>query len=266
MSANVTVPPSDGGFPSGLSSDRVTRGTVARWSETTGWVDRDGLPLPPIMLVIGYTTIIRRWVDRRPIDITEHPLPDPVVLNAEIPTEQWEIGMDGRPRPPYAMTYVIYMVDAEKTGAVYTFANSTFGSMLCYTNLEEQVAVMRMLRGAHVFPIVRLSKRPMKTAFGMKTRPALEIIDWRAPGGGGGGGIPAVSPSSAPQLTGPLAATPPTAATPASATSTPSTTSSATPSATPPTTSPSSSTLDAMKPVKPVSVAEVIADELPPWA
>jgi hypothetical protein len=211
------------------------------------------------MLVIGYTTIIRRWVDRRPIDITEHPLPDPVVLNAEIPTEQWEIGMDGRPRPPYAMTYVIYMVDAEKTGAVYTFANSTFGSMLCYTNLEEQVAVMRMLRGAHVFPIVRLSKRPMKTAYGMKTRPALEIVDWRAPGSDGGGGIPAVSPSPTPQLTGPLAATPPTAATSAASAVAPA-------PAAAPATPPQSPILDAMKPVKPISVAEVIADELPPWA
>jgi hypothetical protein len=206
------------------------------------------------MLVIGYITIVRRWENNRPTDITQHPLPDPAVLNAAIPTSEWEVGMDGRPRPPYAMTYIIYFCDAEKTGAVYTFANSTFGSMLCYTNLEEQVAVMRMLRGAHVFPIVRLSKRPMKTAFGMKTRPFLEIMDWRAPGS-----APAISPTPTPQLTGPLAATPPTAATP---TSTPS----ATPPATPPTTSPSSPILDAMKPVKPVTVGEVIADELPPWA
>ena len=74
MNSNVPVPPSNGG---GLSGDRVTRGTVARWSATTGWVDRDGLPLPDTMLVVGYTTVLRRWKDKKPEYITEHPLTDP---------------------------------------------------------------------------------------------------------------------------------------------------------------------------------------------
>ena len=48
--------------------------------------------------------------------ITEQPLPDPKVLNAAIPVEEWEIGLDGNPTPPWKLTYVIYMVDL-KTGA-----------------------------------------------------------------------------------------------------------------------------------------------------
>ena len=50
MSAHVPVP---GGLPLGLSSDRVTRGTPARWAETTGWVDRDGLPIPSPVMIVG---------------------------------------------------------------------------------------------------------------------------------------------------------------------------------------------------------------------
>src|SRR5262249_55221436 len=134
---------------------------------------------------------------------------------------------DGRPRKPWALTYVIYMVNL-KNGTLYTYANSTFGAMLCYTNLEEQVAVMRMLRGEHVYPIANLDRRPMKTAFGMKTRPHLEIIDGRDPKGGDG---PLVQSPSPPQL--PPAATATTPAT-TSSDEAPTTTPSTAPSSAPP--------------------------------
>jgi hypothetical protein len=179
MSTNVLVPPSNGG---GLPGDRVIRGTVARWSATTGWVDRDGLPLPNTMLVIGYTTVLRRRKDKKPEYITEHPLPDPKQLNAAIPVEEWE----------------------------------------------------------------------------MQTRPHLDPIEWRTPGGGG----PKLAPQSpTPQLTGPATAPTP-APTPAPAPTAPAPTAAPTPAPAPAT--PQASTiLDNTKPVKPVTVAELIADEIP---
>jgi hypothetical protein len=251
MTANVTVPPLDGGSPTGLPGDRVMRGTIIRWANATGWVDRDGLPIPETMLVIGYITVLRRWKNKRPEYITEHPLPDPDELNKAIPIEQWEIGLDGKPSKPWKLTYVIYLVDL-KTGALYTYAHDTYGAMQAYNALEEQIAVMRMLRGEHVFPIVHLEKRPWKSLqYGMQMRPHFQVVDWRA-----SGGTPVISPAPTPQLTGPL-----TASTPAAASAPP-----ATLSATPPTTPPSSPILDHMTPVKPVTVGELIADELPPWA
>ena len=259
MPMNVPVPPSGGGsFPTGLPGDRVTRGTVARWDETKGWSDRDGLPLPDTMLVVGYITILRRWKDKRPEDRTEHPLPDPDELNAAVPIAEWEIGRDGKPQKPWKLTYVIYLVEALKTGTLYTYANSTYGAMLAYTNLEEQIAVIRMLRGEYVFPIVRLEKRPMKTNFGMKTRPHFEPTgDWRTPGSFSAQVTP---PPPTPQISGPSTLTPPS-----SAPTTPVTPSS-TPSAPPPPAAPAapaSTILDHMKSVKPVTVAELVADEIP---
>ena len=159
MNSNVPVPPSNGG---GLSGDRVTRGTVARWSATTGWVDRDGLPLPDTMLVVGYTTVLRRWKDKKPEYITEQPLRDPKVLNDAIPVEEWEIGLDDNPTPPWKLTYVIYFVDL-KTGALFTYAHDTYGAMLCFNNLEDAIGMMRLLRGEHVLPIVHLEKRQWKS-------------------------------------------------------------------------------------------------------
>jgi hypothetical protein len=209
------------------------------------------------VLVAGYITILRRWKDNKPEDIVEHPLPDPEELNAAIPQSEWDTGMDGNPRKPWALTYVIYFVNL-KNGALYTYANSTFGTMLCFNQLEEQIAVMRMLRGEHVMPIVQLDRRPMKTNWGQKSRPHLEIVDWRTPKSSDG--TPVESPST-PQLppAGQAAATP--AATKTAATST-----AASSDATPTAPSSKSAVLDNTKPVKPVTVAEYIADELPPWA
>jgi hypothetical protein len=254
MNTNVTGTPSDGGFTSRLPGDRVTRGIIARWSATTGWVDRDGLPLPDTMLVMGFTTVLRRWKDKKPEYITEHPLPDPKQLNAAIPVAEWEVGLDGKPCEPWKLTCVIYIVDVFKTGALYTYAHDTWGAMQAYNNLEEQIVIMRMLRGEHVFPIVHLEKRPWKSQkYGMQTRPHLQPTgDWRSPGG---------SPTS--QLSGP-----PTLTRPASTPTTPTTPSTSTPPPLPaaPPAAPASTLLEHTKPVKPVTVAELIADELPPWA
>jgi hypothetical protein len=261
MTMNVPVPPSGGGFPAGLPGNRVTRGTPARFDETKDWSDRDGLPLPNPMLVVGYTTILRRWKDHKPEDKTEHPLPDPSELNAAIPIAEWEVGINGQPEKPWKLTYVVYLVDLT-AGSLFTYANSTYGAMLAYTNLEEQIAVMRMLRGEHVFPIVRLERRPMKTAYGMKTRPHFHPIDWRAPGGS-----QLMPQAPTPQLPGPTTTVAPTAApTPANPTSpTPAPTSPLPPAAATPA-APASTLLDHTKPVKPITVGELIADELPPWA
>jgi hypothetical protein len=173
MSTDITGP-IDGDFPCGTPGKRELRGNPARWNETAKWIDRDGLPLPSSMLVAGFTTELRCWKDKKLEKITEHPLPDPAELNAAIPISEWEIGLDGRPRAPWALTYVVYLIDLDR-GALYTYANSTFGARLLYENLEEQVTVMRMIRGNHVLPIVRLEQRPMKTQYGMKARPHLHI-------------------------------------------------------------------------------------------
>jgi hypothetical protein len=156
------------------------------------------------MLVIGYTTVLRQWKDKKPEYITEHPLLDPKQLNAAIPVGEWEIGLDGNPTPPWKLTYVIYMVDAGKTGGLFTYAHDTYGAMLCFNNLEEAIGVMRLLRGEHVLPIVHLEKRQWKSRkYGMQTRPHLHPIEWRTLGGGG----PTLGPQSpTPQLAAPATA------------------------------------------------------------
>jgi hypothetical protein len=211
------------------------------------------------MLVIDHEIVLRRWQNKRPEYISEYPLPNVDDLNAAIPIEQWELGLDGKPSKPWKITYVIYLVDVFKTGALYMYAHDTYGAMQCYHMLEERIAVMRMLRGEHVYPIVRLEKRQWKSAtYGMQMRPHLEPTgDWRSPGT-----MQSVQRAPAPQISGPSTPTPTTPATSTTPSSTPST-----PSTPPPAAAasapPSSTILDHMKPVKPVTVGELIADEIP---
>src|SRR5262249_23066936 len=129
-----TRPSASGGITS--STGRTLIGSAASWTDTAGW-KANGVVLPTPLLVFGYKTIVRRWKDNRPIDITAYPLPDVEQLNSQIPIAQWELGRDNKPRPPYALTYVIYF--ASMNGALFTYANSTYGCMLCYTALEESI-------------------------------------------------------------------------------------------------------------------------------
>jgi hypothetical protein len=230
------------------------------------------MPIPEMVLVIGYTTVLRRWKNHKPEYKTEHPLDDPEILNNAIPIGEWELGLDGKPTPPWKLTYVVYFVDF-KTGALFTYAHDTYGALLCYNALEEQIAVYRMLRGEQVWPIVRLEKRQWRsTTYGMQMRPHFRPVDWRATGN------PLAAPQSpTPQLPGPTTTTAPAAAPtaapaaapaapaapPAAAPAAPTATPAAPPAAATPPASSASAVLDNTKAVKPITVAELVADEIP---
>jgi hypothetical protein len=258
-------------------ANRNLLGSVTTWTDTGGW-KANGMALPSPLLVIGYQMVVRRWKDNRPIDITTYPLPDVEQLNSQIPVNEWEKGRDGEPRPPYALTYKFYF--ASMNGALFTYANSTFGCKLCYDALEESVTVRRLLQGVEVWPIVLPSQCPWHNQkYGDILRPHLEIIDWRE--------LPGAGASSVRPLTGP---TPAAAAIPPaqtkqddppwnpSSTAAPASPSAGTPKLAPiyPPATPSAAAAAAKaaaaqapllantKPVRSVTTAEAIADELPP--
>jgi len=241
-----------------LPIDRILVGMQANWSAETKWVDRDGLPIPQTpKLVLGMRTFLRRWLEKKPLDIIEHPLPNIDELNASVP-KPWPIGLSGQEEPPYALYYAVHFCDPA-TGALYTFVNKTYGSKIAYERLEEQVAVTRALRGANVFPVVLLDQVPMKTVnFGMKSRPNFNVIEFKVPPGHGGESDGQLLPrASSPQLSGPTGAA---ATRPSPASSTAPASASPVPEIQAP------STLDQMTPAKPVTVGEIIKDELPHWA
>jgi hypothetical protein len=171
----------DDGFSAAFSADRTIKGTQVVWNDAQHWRDRDGLKPPDELLAVGTDNIVQRWKGGLPEVIRNKPLPDPDVLNAAIPVDEWEVGLDGQKRPPWADTAVVYFIDP-LTGAFFTFVSSTTGARIGVDHLKESVTGMRMLRGDRVLPLIKLGERPMKTRFGVKSRPHFEIVSWKEAG------------------------------------------------------------------------------------
>jgi hypothetical protein len=216
MTDDITTPDepeADDGFSGSSRSGRVGKGSYLKWNDMQHWIDRDGLTPPSPLLVVAVNEIVRRWKDGTAEDIVDKPLPDPEQLNAAIPVTEWEEGIDGKPRPPWAHTVIVYLVHLA-TGETYTYAAATVGAHIAYDALKESVITMRALRGTKCMPLVNLSERPMKMRFGMGKRPHFQIIGWKTPGEDAHA-IP-VQPAG-PQLFGPTVAQAETPSTPTEA-------------------------------------------------
>lgn len=251
MSNELTTPePDDDGFIGSINSGRLIKGSLARWSDSNGWTDRDGLALPSPVLVVAIDEALQRWEDNKPEIIRGRPLPNTEDLNAAIPVSEWETGIDGKPRPPWAHVVVVYLVDLN-SGAFFTYVAATLGAHMAYEALKEATITMRALRGTRVLPVVNLAERPMKTNFGMRKRPHFGIIEWKSPGGSDRTVPP---PSPTPRIAGPANQPAPARA----ATATPY---QAKPK--PQLGEVAGSTLAAMGDVKPVTTAEILDDDLP---
>jgi hypothetical protein len=162
------------------TSERLIHGSLlkcvdGRWS-TQDVPDMTGHQL----LALSTAKAIQRWQNKEPEIIVDSGtgLPDVDELNATIPRTQWELGLDGQPRPPWQREYAVYLLDVSDA-SIYTFANGTVGARIAWERLVDRVSWMRALRGAAVFPLITLDSRPMKTQFGTKLRPEFSITDWR---------------------------------------------------------------------------------------
>ena len=75
------------------------------------------------------------WKDGEQLDELDErrtsPLSDPDELSTKIPQEEWELGLNSKPKPPWALDYVVYLVNPE-SAELYTFINSTNGARLAY--------------------------------------------------------------------------------------------------------------------------------------
>jgi hypothetical protein len=177
------------GFDEAAVGSRVIRGSIPKFGTDGAWtVGGSPMPSAPLM-ALSTTTCLQRFPKEggAPDTITRQAgetLPDPDELNDEIPESEWATGLDGKPRPPWAKNWVVYLLNP-KDASAYTFINSTAGARISVEQLEERVRLMRRIRGANVVPIVELTSANMKTQWGQKKRPEFKIIDWREIGGDG---------------------------------------------------------------------------------
>jgi hypothetical protein len=183
-SANLPVVVAGDGFAdTDDGGDRLIRGVILKCVDGT-WSDREGTeyPIGTPMIVFGVAEALQYWRDQTVtetiVKIPGQSLPDLADLNGSIPKNEWEIGLNDEPRPPWQHAYLIYLLNPQD-GAVFTLINSTIGMHICFDRIKDKVRYMRAIRGERVCPVVRLDSKPMKTAYGVKKRPELTIIEWR---------------------------------------------------------------------------------------
>jgi hypothetical protein len=197
---NIPVNQSDG-FDDTGNDGRVIQGKKLKCIDGN-WSTADNTPLPNVLLALSAAHHLQCWKENAVVDtIREHPLPDPKDLNAQIPREEWDTGLDGNPRPPWQHAFIVYLLDPTDA-TVYTYINSTVGASMAYENLKSRVVMMRKMRGVSVYPIVTLGKATFPSKVGLKLRPEFVIVDWRELGGAGA----ALPAPATPQLPAPVAA------------------------------------------------------------
>jgi hypothetical protein len=191
---NLPMTTNDDGFDETDNNVRIIQGDFIKCVDGA-WSNRDGLPAPEEPLLVLSTLIVaQHWSNQKPIETLvkskRKPLPNVDELNALIPRDVWEVGLDGEPKPPWQRQRVVYFLH-EASAARFTYANGTVGANIAIEELCTRVTDMRFARGENVFPLVKLANKPMRTKYGKKLRPHFEIVGWRGMGS-----------FSAPQLAG----------------------------------------------------------------
>jgi hypothetical protein len=109
------------------------------------------------------------------------PLPDVKEKNAKIPQEEWRIGLNSKPEPPYQLQRCLEFLDPVSMERLSWPHNVTVvGSSRAADELEGRIKVARRLGGEDVYPLVKLESRHMPTQYNPRgrQRPCLAIFRW----------------------------------------------------------------------------------------
>jgi hypothetical protein len=159
-----------------MRNDRI-KGDQVKFNRTDKtWSRADGSPIAERYLVVGFEHGLQRWRNGEVIDERfDRPLPDINELNSKVPQKQWEKGMNG-PRPPWQDSFLITLFDPLSAETV-TYAGSSTGASIAYSNLKEAVTNMRSYLGPSAMPMVTLGWRTFHSKkFGDVSRPHFQVL------------------------------------------------------------------------------------------
>src|ERR1700730_4488260 len=108
------------------------RGNSLIFTKAGDWARRDDGLIPETLLALGITRCAIMWngVGKPPTIDSEAQTAEAVdALNAGAPESDWEIGLDGKPRAPWALQIGLHMVDPA-SGGLFTFPSTTVGGRI----------------------------------------------------------------------------------------------------------------------------------------
>jgi hypothetical protein len=180
MSNTDNLPAKRNGFDDS-NDDSIWRGPRIRFNEGTHrQQDETVIATDAEYVATDTTAIVSCFVNKELRDqIVEKPGEelDVNMMNAQIPREEWGIGLNGQPQEPWQRQQLVYLL-REHDASENTFVTSSGGGHVAVRELKKRVRRMRQLRGAEVYPVITLGSAPWKTKYGMRTRPHFEIVRW----------------------------------------------------------------------------------------
>jgi hypothetical protein len=183
---NLPTKIDDGFNDAATTTDRVIVGIFLRCVDGVWTGDRVPMPADTRLLALAATMVLQNWQDKeavktirlKPGESYEALANQRDELNAKIDKATWEIGIDGKPRPPWVLSFVVYLLNP-LTAEKFTYANSTTGARVAFEDLKDRVSWMRAIRGDQVVAEVELASKPMPTKVGQKIRPHFKVTGWK---------------------------------------------------------------------------------------
>ena len=111
------------------------------------------------------------WLMRQPGE----PKPE----QPHVPESEFVRDLSGQLVNPWRYLKWLYLVDAT-TGVISTLEVGSVGGLMSVAELGQQIAGMRQLKGAEALPVIELDVQAFKTKFGLKKRPELRVVGWKA--------------------------------------------------------------------------------------
>ncbi len=181
----------------GNDSTRVIQGEKWSFTNEGTWVnaDEEEIPRNREVVVVDIARVLQKWIDKTPVEtrfLASGEQVDVEQLNDACQKSEWSEDLNGKPRGPWQIQNVVYLVDME-TMQRFTYPTSTVGGSIAITDLKDAVKLMRRFKGGGIYPVVSLAGKHMNTRFGGRQRPHFQIKRWIS-FGPDGTALPAASP------------------------------------------------------------------------
>ena len=168
------------------AAERTLRGALLKFADRAFTQGTEGaaVELGTELVAIATSAAWVRWQGGKPVETrVRQPgtrMPDREDLGDQ-DEKTWEAGPDGRPKDPWANSRFVYLVNPT-TAEAFTFSTSSWGGRGAVIDLSDAIARMRTVHPDAV-PLVALGTAPMKTKFGLKSKPVFKIVGWRSTDG-----------------------------------------------------------------------------------
>jgi hypothetical protein len=157
-------------------------GTRLKFTNEATWESPEGVDFSgKHLLAVNVRRTEVKWGDGVPAEVIElgpgERYRDLDAVNETIDKSEWREGPSGQLQGPWQRQHVLELIDV-KTMETLSWPTATVGGSIAIRELVEKIQRMRRFRGEHVYPLVKLDHKPMRTRYGGRERPHLEVLAW----------------------------------------------------------------------------------------